>query len=151
MELRFDNDILLPLDEFPEIQDKYAIEYLMDKCDLKVLLSSPSTIQYKAYDDSQKLGAHIGASYKPRPFNPLIGRDYNVDYKKEISDIYCYEFFKEKNQCVIKIKFDYIKHHTVIAFPTPIFLKHAPNEITYMITSQNTPNILSGKLVVKTI
>lgn len=45
---------------------------------------------------------------------------------------------------------DYIKHHTVIAFPTPIFLQQALTEIEYTITSQNSPDILLGKLLVKT-
>ena len=51
----------------------------------------------------------------------------------------------------MKIKFDYIMHHTVIAFSTPIFLEQAPTEIEYAITSQNFPDILSGKLLVKSI
>ena len=50
-----------------------------------------------------------------------------------------------------KVKFDYIKHHTVIAFPTPIFLQQVPTEIEYTITSQNSPDILSGKILVQTI
>lgn len=57
----------------------------------------------------------------------------------------------EKDQCIMKVKFDYIKHHTVIAFPTPIFLQQVPTEIEYTITSQNSPDILSGKILVQTI
>lgn len=149
VELRFDNDILLPLDKFPEIQDKYAIEYLLDKCDLEVLLSIPSTAQYKAYEDSQKFGSHTDQNI--HHFNPFIGRDYQKDYREDVADIYCYEIFMEKDQCVMKVRFDYIKHHTIIAFPTPIFLQHVPTEIVYTITSQNSPDILSNKLIVQTI
>ena len=57
----------------------------------------------------------------------------------------------EQDQCIMKVKFDYIKHHTVIAFPTPIFLQQVPTEIEYTITSQNSPDILSGKILVQTI
>ncbi|MBM6914980.1 hypothetical protein H6B33_06135 [Gemmiger formicilis] len=148
VELRFNNNILLPLDKFPEIQDEYTIEYLLDKCDLKVLLSIPPTAQYKAYDDSQKIGSSIGEA--PYPFNPFTGRDYQEDYQDDIADIYCYEIFAEKDRCIMKVKFDYIKHHTVIAFPTPIFLQKAPTEIEYTITSKNSPDILLGKLLVTT-
>lgn len=151
VELRFNNNILLPLDKLPEIQDEYAIEYLLDKCDLEALLSIPPTAQYKAYEDSQKLSSHIGAGQNIRPFDSFMGRDYQEDYQDDIADIYCYEIFAEKDQCIMKVKFDYIKHHTVIAFPTPIFLQQIPIEIEYTITSQNSPDILSGKLLVQTI
>lgn len=151
VELRFNNNVLLPSDKFPEIQDKYAIEYLLDKCDLEVLLSIPPTAQYKAYEDSQKLGSHIGTSQNIHPFNSFMGRDYQEDYQEDIADIYCYEIFVEQDQCIMKVKFDYIKHHTVIAFPTPIFLQQVPTEIEYTITSQNSPDILSGKILVQTI
>lgn len=151
VELRFNNNILLPLDKLPEIQDEYAIEYLLDKCDLETLLSIPPTAQYKAYEDSQKLGSHIGTGQNIRPFDSFMGRDYQEDYQDDIADIYCYEIFAEKDQCIMKVKFDYIKHHTVIAFPTPIFLQQVPTEIEYTITSQNSPDILSGKILVQTI
>ena len=98
----------------------------------------------------KKLGSYIGTSQNIRPFNPFMGRDYQEDYQKDIANIYCYEIFAEKDQCIMKVKFDYIKHHTVIAFPTPIFLQQALTEIEYTITSQNSPDILLGKLLVKT-
>lgn len=123
----------------------------MDKCDLEDLLSIPPTAQYKAYEDSQKLGSHIGTSPNIRPFDPFMGRNYQDDYREDIADIYCYEIFAENDQCIVKVKFDYIKHHTVIAFPTPIFLQQIPSEIEYGITSQNSPDILSGKLLMQTI
>lgn len=58
---------------------------------------------------------------------------------------------QEEGTASMKVKFDYIKHHTVIAFPTPIFLQQVPTEIEYTITSQNSPDILSGKILVQTI
>lgn len=151
VELRFNNEMLLPVDKFPEIQDECAIKYLLDNCDLEDLLSIPATAQYKAYEDSQKLGSHMVTSPDIRPFDFPIGRNYQDDYRENIIDIYCYEIFAENNQCIVKVKFDYIKHHTVIAFPTPIFLQQIPSEIEYTITSQNSPDILSGKLLVQTI
>ena len=147
VELRF-NNILLPLEKFPEIQDECAIGYLLDKCDLEDLLSIPPTAQYKAYKSSKKLISSIGSPPDFHSIDPFVGRDYFKDYQEYIADIYCYEIFAEKDQCIMKIKFDYIKHHTVIAFPTPIFLQQVPAEIEYSITSKNTPDILSGKFQV---
>ena len=151
VELRFNNEMLLPVDKFPAIRDEYAIKYLLDKCELEDLLSIPPTAQYKAYEDSQKLDSQLVSSPSIRPFDPFMGRNYQKDYQEDIADIYCYEIFAEKDQCIMKVKFDYIKHHTVIAFPTPIFLQQVPTEIEYAITSQNSPDILSGKLLVRTI
>lgn len=148
VELRFNTDLLLQLDKFPAIQDESAVKYLLDECDLEDLLSIPPTAQYKAYEDSQKLGSYVGATPNPTPFNPFIGRNYQEEYWDSIADIYCYEIFTEKDQCIMKVKFDYIKHHTVIAFPTPIFLQQVPTEIEYTITSQNSPDIITGKLLV---
>lgn len=148
VELQFNNNILLPLDKFPEIPDEYVIKYLLDKCDLKDLLSIPPTAQYKAYEDSQKLSSHIGTSPNIRPLDPFRGRNYQDDYREDIADIYCYEIFAENDKCIVKVNFDYIKHHTVIAFPTPIFLEQVPTEIEYKITSRNTPDIINGKLIV---
>lgn len=104
VELRFNNKMLLPVDKFPMIQDEYAIEYLLDKCDLEGLLSIPPTRQYKSYEESQKLGSYIGTSQNIRPFNPFMGRDYQEDYRKDIAKIYCYEIFAEKDQCIMKVK-----------------------------------------------
>lgn len=149
VELRFNNETLLPVDKFPTIQDECAIKYLLDKYDLADLLSIPPTAQYKAYEDSQKFGSHMGTSQNIHTLSPLMGKDYQKDYQDDIADIYRYEIFTEKDLCIMKVKFDYIKHHTVIAFPTPIFLQQIPTEIEYTITSQNSPDILSEKLLVQ--
>ena len=146
VELRVKNNILLPMEKFPEILDENAIKYLMDKCDLETIMSIPPTAQYKTFIDSQKPGSYMDVGKKPNAFDPFAGRDYDEEYRNAITDIYCYDIFTEKEQCVLKIKFDYIKHHTSVAFPTPIFLQQVPTEIEYTITSKNNPEILSGKL-----
>ena len=151
VELRFNTGLLLRLDKFPVIHDESAVKYLLDECDLEDVLSIPPTAQYKAYEDSLQSASYVGAGQSPNLFDPFIGRDYQEEYWDSIADIYCYEIFVEKDQCIVKVKFDYIKHHTVIAFPTPIFLQQIPTEIEYTITSQNSPDILSGKLLVQTI
>ena len=150
VELHFDADALLPLDRLPIIQDESTIKYLLDECDLEDLLSIPPTSQYKAYEVSQKLGSYA-ANPNHNSLDSFIGRDYQEEYWDSITDIYCYEIFEEQDQCIMKVKFDYIKHHTAIAFPTPIFLQQVPTEIEYTITSQNSPDIISGKLLVTNI
>lgn len=148
--LQFNREVPLSLDQLLVIQDKRTLKYMLDDCDLKDLFSIGSTVQYKAYEESQKTVSHTGASQSLNEFNPLLGREYLEEYQERIQNIYCYEVFEEKDHCIMKVKFDYIKHHTVIAFPSPIFLQKIPNEIKYTITSRNYPDIISGKLLVKT-
>ena len=148
--LQFNREVLLPLDKLLVIRDEQTLKYVLDDCDLEDLFSIGSTVQYKAYEESQETGSYTGASQALNEFNPLLGRDYLEEYREHIQNVYCYEIFEEKDQYVMKVKFDYVKHHTVIAFPSPIFLQKVPNEIEYTITSRNYPDIISGKLLVKT-
>ena len=46
----------------------------------------------------------------------------------------------------MKLKFDYIKHNTTIAFPSIIFIKESFKLIPYTITSKNSPKIVSGEI-----
>lgn len=65
-----------------------------------------------------------------------------------LQDVFCYSVYSDGNNHILKLKFDYIKHHTVIAFPTAIFLKESPEAIAYEITSRNSPDILSKSICV---
>ena len=46
----------------------------------------------------------------------------------------------------MKLKFDYIKHNTTIAFPSIIFIKESFKFIPYTITSKNSPEIVSEEI-----
>lgn len=142
--LRISKDILLTIEEFPKI-DNASKKYLLDDCEMDTLFSIIDTAKYKAYDDSI-VHSQIGNYYNPNPLSGFYGRDYSEDYEDELKRIFCYSIYSEGEQCVLRLKFDYIKHHTVVAFPTPIFLKNVPNEIVYEITSKNTSDIIQGKL-----
>ena len=149
--LYFNKGVLQPLEQLPDIQDVEAIRFLLDKCDIKNLFAIPSTYQYKVYEESCKREVYeitrSGSSISFIPFTK--GVDLKAKLHKEIANIYCnYEIFEENDQCVLKVKFDYIKHHTVIAFPTPIFIQNIPDKINYVIISQNSPDVMSGTIFV---
>ena len=44
--------------------------------------------------------------------------------------------------------YDYIKHNTIIAFPSVIFVKDLSKGIPYTITSKNLPEVVSGEIKV---
>ncbi len=49
----------------------------------------------------------------------------------------------------LKLKVDYIKHNTTVAFPTILFVKNEIDEIPYKITSKNNPDVVEGCIKVK--
>lgn len=142
--LRISKDILLTIEEFPKI-GVASKKYLLDDCEMDALFSIIDTAKYKAYNDSV-VHQPIVNNYNPDPLLGLYGRDYSEDYQDELKSIFCYSIYLEGEQYVLRLKFDYIKHHTAVAFPTPIFVKRAPNEIVYEITSKNSSDVIQGKL-----
>ena len=149
--LYFNKGVLQPLEQLPEIQDVEAIRFLLDKCDIENLFAIPSTSQYKVYEESYKREVYeITRSRRVPSFIPFTNEvDLKAKLHKAIANIYCnYEIFEENDQCILKAKFDYIKHHIVIAFPTPIFIQNIPDEINYVITSKNSPDVMSGTILV---
>ena len=55
----------------------------------------------------------------------------------------------EGDECIIKLKFDYIKHHTAVSFPAAILLKDAVASIPYTIASKNSAEIIKGTLMME--
>ena len=55
----------------------------------------------------------------------------------------------EGDDCIVKLKFDYIKHHTKVSFPAAILLKDTVTSIPYTITSKNSAEIIKGTLMME--
>jgi len=72
--------------------------------------------------------------------------DYSNDFESELADVFCYSCFDEGEKYIVKLKYDYIKHNTIIAFPSVIFVKDLFDGIPYTITSKNSPEIVSGEI-----
>lgn len=115
------------------------------------LFCIPSTAQYMEYESSMK--PLSGGKYaQPTSINtfPFIGEkaDYSEDYEDELFRIFPYDIYPSGEDYICKLKIDYIKHHTVVAFPTPLPLKGVPAEIPYAITSKNAAEIIQGTIKV---
>ena len=50
---------------------------------------------------------------------------------------------------IVKLKFDYLKHHTTAAFPAAVLLRAKPETIRYTITSKNSAEVIDGNLLVE--
>lgn len=137
---------LLTLDEFPQFSNK-TMGYLLNECTMDVLFGIGSTAEYIGYPESQKnerryYGTH---SYGL----PGLVPDYSDDFKAELDNIFCYSVYPNGNSYILKIKVDYIKHNTSVAFPSVLFIKDEITEIPYKITSKNNPDIVEGTLKVQ--
>lgn len=76
-------------------------------------------------------------------------RIYSDDFTDEIKDVFCYGFYSSEDKYIVKLKVDYIKHNTTVAFPTILFVKNEIDEIPYKITSMNNPDVVEGCIKVK--
>ncbi len=148
IELSFGADELLTIQEFPKLSDEAALRYLLDECSIEEMISIPSTQQYKEYSRSVTLSAPVGYSAPSYSMGFFSNRDLQEDYYEALVNAYDYEIFPG-DKTVLKVNFDYIKHHTIVAFPTVVFVKKIPSEIGYRITSKKTADVVSGKIEVE--
>ena len=143
--LKIPKNSLLSISEFPKF-DNDEMGYLLNDCDMSKLFGICCTSTYLDYDSSivtsQRFSHHIAT---PSIF-PGYSPDYSDDFISELSDVFCYSCFDEGKEYIVKIKFDYIKHNTTIAFPSIIFIKEPFDAIPYTITSKNSPEIVSGEI-----
>lgn len=137
---------LLKLDEFPQFSNK-TMGYLLNECEMAALFGIGSTAEYIEYAESQKNEKHY---YSPRSYGlPGLVPDYSDDFKAELDSIFCYSVYPNGDNYILKLKVDYIKHNTSVAFPSVLFVKDEVTEIPYKITSKNNPDIVEGTLKIQ--
>ena len=112
---------LLTLGEFPKFNNA-EIGYLLTDCDMSILFGIEGTSEYIEYSESEQNGR---TSYGARPYGlPGYVPDYSDDFTDEIKDVFCYGFYSSEDKYIVKLKVDYIKHNTTVAFPTILFVKN---------------------------
>ena len=144
--LRFPRKSFRTLDEMPQMNET-TMEYLTRNCDMTALLGIPGTAEYGDYDSSLK---QVNQSPTYRANLDFPGSiDYAAEYKEDLENVFCYDVYMEGEACIVKLKFDYIKHHTTVSFPAAILLKETVSSIPYTITSKNSADVIEGELVVE--
>ena len=116
---------------------------------IKSSVNKRSTVGEKGYSDfdssivtSRRFSPHISTTSIFPGYTP----DYSDDYESELADVFYYSCFDEGEKYIVRIKFDYIKHNTTIAFPSVIFIKEPFGAMPYTITSRNSPEAVSGEI-----
>lgn len=105
-----------------------------------------STSTYSHYDSSIVTSRRFSPRVSTSSVFPGYVPNYNDDFESELADIFSYSCFGEGEEYIVKIKFDYIKHNTIIAFPSVIFIKAPFTVMPYTITSKNSPKVVSGEI-----
>lgn len=137
---------LLTLSEFPPFKND-EMGYLLNDCDMSVLLGITSTAEYAEYSESKR---NRTANYIPHPSGlPGYVPNYSDSFIAELNNIFCYSIYQGGDNYIVKLKVDYIKHNTTVAFPSVLFTKDEIIEIPYTITSKNNPDVVKGTLKVQ--
>ena len=137
---------LITLDEFPKFNNA-EMRYLLKDCDMSLLFGIESTSECIGYSESKQ---NRRTFYGPRSYG-ILGyvSDYSDCFSDKLKDVFCYVFYPNQNKYIVKLKIDYIKHNTTVAFPTILFVKNEIAEIPYKITSKNNPDVVEGRIKVK--
>lgn len=135
------NESIITLNEFPQFSDAEK-RYLLDKCDLNVLFGINSTDEYIEYLESEKNGKIYYNTYSFELLRYVS--DYEEKFANRLRDVFCYSIYSKGNKWIFKLKVDYIKHNTVVAFPTILLVKNNITRIPYRITSKNNPEVVES-------
>jgi len=136
---------LLTLNEFPQFKNS-EMGYLLNNCDMSILFGINSTAEYVKYSESER---NHYSHYTPHSVGlPGYVPNYSEDFSTELNNVFCYSVYSQRENYIVKLKVDYVKHNTTVAFPTILFINDFVEELTYKITSQNNPNITEGILKV---
>lgn len=141
--LIFPKNSILKLGELPKISDD-AKDYIINTVGLFEIFGICSSAHYMNFFELDE-----PLTYHPiSDIGKLMGEYDNSeqDYLSELSSVFCYSLFEDGDNMILKIRFNYIKQNTTIAFPSVIFLKEQIETIKYRITSKNNPSIIEGEI-----
>ena len=114
---------------------------------MSALFGINSTAEYIEYSESER---NILTTYTSRPVGlPGYVPNYSDDVTDELNDVFCYSIYSNGDNYIVKLKVDYIKHNTTVAFPSVLFIKDELTEIPYKITSKNNSDVVEGFLKVQ--
>jgi len=137
---------LLTLNEFPNFKNN-EMGYLLNDCDMSILFGINSTAAYDEYSESKRSRT---SNYTPRSYGlPGVVPNYSDDFIDELNDVFCYSIYSSGENYIVKLKMDYIKHNTCVAFPSVLFIKGDVESIPYKITSKNSPDVVEGVINVQ--
>jgi len=70
-------------------------------------------------------------------------------YIEELKQTFCYEYYEREDVDVLKFHIKYLKHNTIMAFPSVLLLKKIPDSIEYEISSKHVEDIVKGTIKIQ--
>ena len=144
--LRFSKEMIILPSDIP-----MAEGFNIDKADCSYyeLFEIQKTAHYLDFDASIK---RQNFPYIPQQSFPISmygnRKSEEEKYYETLAEVFDYDFFIEKDCVKIKLKMDYIKHNTAVAFPTVLFVTDKVSDIEYTITSKHCDAPTNGKIKV---
>lgn len=146
IELEIKTEMLLHHRQF-KILPEGSLAYACDDCSLFDLFEIKSTALYLDYESSRK----TVQTYTPHiPTSGLLyqSRNYEEEYRESLDEVFDYQYYQQGDITIVKLRIDYVKQHTSVAFPTPIFVTDKHSNIKYSIRSKHNPNIVTGEIII---
>ncbi len=143
--LWFNKNDLVTVEDRPKLSDEDA-KYLVKNCNLFERLEIEGSADFSSYAESSKLVHGVNPVYPVGDILGLNPRDYQQEYAEAFEDALGYSIYAKGEMLIVKVRIDYIKHNSVVAFPAPIMLKGLPSVVKYKICSKHVTNAVEGEL-----
>lgn len=131
--------ITLLYQELPQLSDE-TISTIIDVLKVETLFGIQGTAEMDSYNSVRR-------DFLATPPG-IINHDDNEQYEKEMNHQFIYSVFPEKDKLILKFDIPYLKHNSSVAFPTPLFVTEAVDQIEYRITSKYSPEIVEGVIAI---
>ena len=123
--------------ELPQLSDE-TISTIIDVLKVENLFGIRGTAEMDSYNSVRR-------DFLVTPPG-IINHDDNDQYEKEMNHQFIYSVFPENDMLILKFSIPYLKHNSSVAFPTPLFITEAVDQIEYRITSKYSPEMVDGAI-----
>lgn len=151
IKIKIPKNCLVKYDEIP-VPDIGCIEEINIYKYVEVMFASSKTSTIKSYSYYPITNYNV----MPLPSSYMLGQsttDYlkkeEEKYKYEIERIFCYEYFEEEDNDILKVNIKYLKQNDSMYLPSILFFKKQPEYIEYEITSKHYPDIKKDRFEFK--
>ena len=84
-----------------------------------------------------------------QPTGFLTQENSSKEYTEELKQLFCYEYYEKGDMDILKFHINYLKHNTVMAFPSVLLFKEKPDYIEYEISSKHIEDIIKGTIKIQ--
>jgi len=115
-----------------------------DFFDLFCIAETSKYIDYSSSKTSRDVPAYVPPSVSPFYASSSSAED---SFYENLDEVFEYSSFIEDDTVILKIRFDYIKHNTAVAFPCVLFVNETSiSDVDYQITSKYVDSVCTGTI-----